>query len=321
MIKEKIAVVAGAAGFIGSHLSERLITKEGYRVYGIDNLVTGSGDNIQLLSRFPEFEFIEHDIKHEIAIPERIDAVYDFACPASPTDFDKLKMNILEANSLGIYNLLQLARTDNAMFIFSSSSEVYGDAEINPQDEDYNGNVNTTGSRSIYDEGKRFGESMVMTFHRAYDLPTRIVRIFNTYGERMRADDGRAIPTFINQALINAEITIFGDGKQTRSPQYVSDLVEGIIKLTKSDLTFPVNIGNPEEMTMVEMASRIVSLAGSGSKLVYQPLPHIHDPKVRKPDISRAQRELGWSPQVPFDIGMRRTIDWFRFKLESENLE
>ncbi len=318
MNKERVAVVAGAAGFIGSHLSERLIKEEGYRVFGVDNFITGSSENVQLLSQFPEFEFIEHDIKDGLRIPEKIDAVYDFACPASPTDFDKLKMQILEANSLGIYNLLQLAKTNNATFVFSSSSEVYGDPETNPQSEDYNGNVNTTGIRAIYDEGKRFGESMVMTFHRAYGLPTRIVRIFNTYGERMRADDGRAIPTFINQALLNAEITIFGDGTQTRSPQYVSDLVDGIIKLAKSDLVSPVNIGNPEEMTMIQLANKIISLTNSGSKLVYRPLPHVHDPKLRNPDITKAQRELGWSPKVPFDVGMKKTIEWFKYKLESQ---
>ncbi len=314
MNKEKIALVAGAAGFIGSHLTERLITQNGYKVIGIDNFVTGSTENITYLSQFPEFEFIEHDIKEPLNIPEKIDAIYDFACPASPTDFDRLKMAILEANSLGIYHLLELAKTNNATFVFSSSSEVYGDAEISPQAEDYTGNVNTTGIRAIYDEGKRFGESMVMTFHRAYGLPTRIVRIFNTYGERMRADDGRAIPTFINQALLNAEITIFGDGSQTRSPQYVSDLVDGIMKLAKSNIVTPTNIGNPDEMTMIELAQKIIALTDSGSKLVFQPLPHMHDPKMRKPDITKAMRELGWSPQVPFGVGMQKTIDWFRFK-------
>jgi len=264
---------------------------------------------------YPEFQFIQHDIKEPLELPDKIDAVYDFACPASPIDFDRLKMTILEANSLGIYNLLQLAKANSATFVFSSSSEVYGDAEVNPQPEDYSGNVNTTGIRAIYDEGKRFGESMVMTFHRAYGLPTRIVRIFNTYGERMRADDGRAIPTFINQALRNADITIFGDGSQTRSPQYISDLVNGILKLTRSNVVQPVNIGNPYEMTMIELATKIIELTDSGSKLVYQSLPHEHDPKVRKPDISRATDLLGWSPEVTFDTGMKRTIEWFRYKM------
>jgi dTDP-glucose 4,6-dehydratase len=318
MNKERIAVIAGAAGFIGSHLTEKLITQEGYKVYGVDNFVTGSHENIDYLSQFPEFEFIEHDIKEPLKLPNKIDAVYDFACPASPTDFDRLKMNILEANSLGIYNLLQLARANEATFVFSSSSEVYGDAEINPQREDYNGNVNTTGIRAIYDEGKRFGESMVMAFHRSYGLPTRIVRIFNTYGERMRSDDGRAIPTFINQAILNTDVTIFGDGKQTRSPQYVSDLVSGIIKLAKSDVTSPVNIGNPDEMSIQELAQRIIALSDSGSKIIYKELPHIHDPKVRKPDISKAKNELNWSPEVPFDAGMKKTIEWFRYKLQAE---
>lgn len=315
MSKERTALIAGAAGFIGTHLTERLITQEDYNVIGVDNFITGSEENIQYLSRYPEFQFIQHDIKEPLELPEKIDAVYDFACPASPTDFDRLKMTILEANSLGIYNLLQLAKANSATFVFSSSSEVYGDAEVNPQPEDYSGNVNTTGIRAIYDEGKRFGESMVMTFHRAYGLPTRIVRIFNTYGERMRADDGRAIPTFINQALRNADITIFGDGSQTRSPQYISDLVNGILKLTRSNVVQPVNIGNPYEMTMIELATKIIELTDSGSKLVYQSLPHEHDPKVRKPDISRATDLLGWSPEVTFDTGMKRTIEWFRYKM------
>lgn len=317
MSKERVAVVAGAAGFIGSNLSEKLITEEDYRVIGIDNFITGSENNISYLSKFPEFEFIQHDIKEPIALKEKVDAVFDFACPASPTDFDVLKTNILEANSLGIYQLLQLARANDALFVFSSSSEVYGDALENPQNEEYNGNVNTTGMRAIYDEGKRFGESMVMTFNRAYGLPTRIVRIFNTYGERMRANDGRAIPTFINQALLGEDITIFGDGNQTRSPQYISDLLDGILKLSKSNIDSPVNIGNPDEMTMNELASRIVQLTDSGSKIIYKPLPHMHDPKVRRPDINKAKELLGWEPKVDFETGMKKTIDWFRVQASS----
>lgn len=312
MSKKKIALVAGAAGFIGTHLTERLIEKENYDVVGVDNFITGSRYNVEYLKKYPEFSFIEHDIKNPLEIKKDIDVIFDMACPASPKDFDPLKINILEANSLGIYNLLELAREKGAKFVFSSSSEVYGDALVNPQPESYTGNVNTTGIRAIYDEGKRFGESMVTTFHRQYKLPIRIVRIFNTYGERMRANDGRAIPTFINQALKNIDVTVFGDGTQTRSPQYVSDLVDGIIKLTNSDITTPVNIGNPDEMTINKLAERIISLTNSTSKITYKPLPQIHDPKMRMPDITKAKKELNWEPKVSFEEGMKKTIEWFK---------
>ncbi|MBL7036930.1 GDP-mannose 4,6-dehydratase [Candidatus Microgenomates bacterium] len=311
MTKKKIALVAGAAGFIGTHLTERLITKENYQVIGVDNFVTGSRDNIKHLSVYPEFTFLEHDIKDPMDIKEKVDVIFDMACPASPTDFIPLKIEIIES-TLGIYHLLQLAREKQAKFVFSSSSEVYGDALVNPQPEDYTGNVNTTGIRSAYDEGKRFGEAMVMAFHRKYKMDTRIVRIFNTYGERMRANDGRAIPTFINQALKNEDVTVFGDGTQTRSPQYISDLVSGIIKLTNSDITTPTNIGNPDEMTINKLAEKIVNLTNSTSKLTHVPLPQIHDPKVRKPDISKAKSELDWEPKVTFNEGMKKTIEWFK---------
>ncbi len=314
MSHERTVVVAGAAGFIGSNITRALIEQEGYNVVGVDNFITGSESNVDSLSQFPEFRFIEQDIKDPINISGEIEAVYDFACPASPADFDRFKMQILEANCAGIYNLLDLARAKEAMFIFSSSSEVYGDAEITPQNESYNGNVNTTGIRSIYDEGKRFGESMTMTFHREYGLPTRIVRIFNTYGVGMHPNDSRAIPMFIKQALRGDDLTIFGDGTQTRSPQYITDLVEGILRLAKSKVIEPVNIGNPDEYTINDIAQRIVEIVDSGSKLVYQPLPHIHDPKQRRPDIEKAKNELGWMSTTPFSVGLNKTIDWFRFR-------
>lgn len=311
MGKETISLVAGAAGFIGSHLSETLL-KKGKKVIGVDNFVTGSANNIQLLSNYNNFSFIEHNIATPLDISEKIDFVYDFACPASPTDFEKLRMQILYAGCFGTYFLLELAREHNSTFVLSSSSEVYGDALENPQQEEYTGNVNTLGVRSIYDEGKRYGESMAMTFHREYGLRTRIVRIFNTFGERMRANDGRAIPTFINQAIRNEDITIFGDGHQTRSPQYVSDLVNGVIKLAKSEVTLPVNMGNPTEMSMLDLAETIIRLAKSKSKLIFdKPLPE-HDPKVRCPDIKRAKKLIDWEPKVDVEDGLLRTIEWFR---------
>jgi dTDP-glucose 4,6-dehydratase len=275
-MEKKVAVIAGAAGFIGSHLSETLIQR-GVQVIGIDNFVTGSLENIEYLSQYSDFEFVEHDI-------------------GKPLN-----------------NLLELARTKTARFIFSSSSEVYGDPEQNPQVESYNGNVNITGIRSIYDESKRYGETMSLTFKREYNLPVRIVRIFNTYGERMRKDDGRAIPTFINQALINADLTVFGNGSQTRSPQYVSDLVNGVLLLADSDVEVPVNIGNPEEISMHDLALKIRELAASQSEIIYQELPE-HDPKVRKPDITRAKTLLGWEPKVGMTEGLSRTISWFKSK-------
>lgn len=291
---------------------------KGFKVIGVDNFVTGSENNIELLSKNSQFVFMEHDVSKPIQIAEKVDYVFDMACPASPTDFERLRMEILLACSFGTFNLLSLAKEKNALFLFSSSSEVYGDPLENPQIESYRGNVNTLGLRSIYDEGKRYGESMTMTFHREYDLRTRIVRIFNTYGERMRANDGRAIPTFINQAIRNEDISIFGDGSQTRSPQYVSDLVNGILALAQSEVIEPVNIGNPTEMTMVALAALIIQLTESDSKIVSTaPLPE-DDPKLRRPDISRARRLLNWVPQVSPELGLKRTIGWFREQRDSE---
>lgn len=312
MIKEnEVAIVAGGAGFVGTHLSEELLDR-GLKVIGVDNFVTGAKNNVEYLSKDPNYDFIEQDIAEELKYPDNVDYVFDLACPASPTDFENLNLEILMANTFGVYNLLKFAVEKNATFLFSSTSEVYGDPEVSPQSEDYRGNVSTTGIRSIYDEGKRHGEAMVMTFNRRYSLDSRIVRIFNTYGERMRADDGRAIPTFINQAINNEDITIFGDGTQTRSPQYVSDLVTGILKLTESEIITPVNIGNPVEMTMIELAGLIIQVVGSESKLNFSaPLPE-DDPKRRLPDISLAQKELGWNPKVSPEVGLKKTAEWFR---------
>jgi dTDP-glucose 4,6-dehydratase len=316
MKEKEVALVAGAAGFVGSHLSEALLHK-GINVIGVDNFVTGSEDNVEILSKNEDFEFIRHDISTPLPDVGQVNYVYDMACPASPTDFDRLKMEILLAGSLGVYNLLEYSKDHNAQFVFSSSSEVYGDPLENPQKESYRGNVNTLGIRAIYDEGKRYGEAMTMTYNRKYDLDTRIVRIFNTYGERMRSDDGRAIPTFISQAVQNKNITVFGDGSQTRSPQYVSDLVTGIIALSESNIEEPVNIGNPAEMTLTELAQLIISLANSKSKIQYIPLIPEDDPKKRKPDITRAKKILNWEPIVTPQVGLLRTIEWFKLKLQN----
>lgn len=310
-MENKTILVTGACGFIGSHLVETIATMNAKRIIGVDNFVSGSKDNLEYLSKIPNFEFIEQDISEKFEVTGDVDFIFNFACPASPTDFEKLRIEIVKVGSLGTFNMLEMARTKNARYIFASSSEVYGDALENPQKETYNGNVNINGVRSVYDENKRFGEAMAMAFHRQYNIQTRIVRIFNTYGERMRKNDGRAIPTFINQALNNEDITIFGDGSQTRSPQYVSDLVNGVVKLALSDTTQPVNIGNPEEMSMNNLAGMIVRLADSKSKIIYnQPLPE-HDPKVRRPDISRAREILDWEPKVSVEEGLKRTIAWF----------
>lgn len=311
MKPNEIAVVAGAAGFVGTHLTERLMA-QGLQVIAIDNFITGSPENIEYLSKYDALRFIEHDISIPLKIDGPVDYIFDMACPASPTDFIPLKMEILRATSLGLYNLLELAKDKQATLLFTSSSEVYGDPHENPQEESYRGNVSTVGPRAIYDEGKRYGEAMVMTYHRQYDLRTRIVRIFNTYGERMNPADGRAIPTFIRQAIHNDDITVFGDGSQTRSPQYISDLIDGILALVQSDVVTPVNIGNPREMTILELARLIVKLAGSDSQIITDlPMPK-DDPMQRKPDIEKAKKLLDWAPKVNLEDGLNTTIDWFR---------
>lgn len=309
-MENKTILITGACGFIGSHLVETIARMNPKKIIGVDNFISGSRANLEYLSKIPNFEFIEQDISDKLEIAEGIDFIFNFACPASPTDFEKLRIDIVRTGSIGDFNMLELARIKDATYIYASSSEVYGDALVNPQNEDYNGNVNINGVRSVYDENKRFGETMAMAFHREYGLKTRIVRIFNTYGERMRHNDGRSTPTFIDQAIRSEDITIFGDGSQTRSPQYVSDLVDGVIKLALSDVSVPVNIGNPQELTMNELAHKIIEITGSKSKIVYKPLPE-HDPKLRKPDITRAKELLGWEPKVSLEEGLKKTIDWF----------
>lgn len=305
-----IALVTGAAGFIGSHLCQKLLD-EGYDVIGVDNLITGTTQNIEQLSRSPSFSFIHHDIIVPLKIGKKIDFLFNFACPASPVDFIKLGVEIAEVSSIGTKNMLDLAREHKAQFIFASTSEVYGDPLENPQKETYNGNVHTTGIRSPYDEGKRFSEALTTAFHRQYNLDIRIVRIFNTYGERMRKDDGRIISNFIMQALENKPITLQGDGLQTRSIQYISDLIDGLLLLMKKNVIEPINIGNPIELTVKQIAEKIIHLTGSKSQFTYLPLPQ-DDPKLRCPDITKAKALLGWEPKINPDEGLIKTIKWFK---------
>jgi dTDP-glucose 4,6-dehydratase len=306
------ALVTGAAGFIGSHLSEYLLAK-GYSVIGMDNLATGDVANVEhLFGR--DFVFVKHDVTNYIAVVGPLDYIFHFASPASPIDYLKLPIQTLKVGSLGTHNCLGLARAKGARFLIASTSEVYGDPLVHPQREEYWGNVNPIGPRGVYDEAKRFAEAITMAYHRAHGIPTRIVRIFNTYGPRMRVEDGRAIPAFLSQALRDEDVTVFGDGSQTRSLCYVSDLVEGIFRLMMSDTPEPVNIGNPVELTMRQLAEEIVRATGSLSKIVERPLP-VDDPKRRKPDITRARTILGWEPQVPLAEGLPRTIEYFRKKL------
>jgi dTDP-glucose 4,6-dehydratase len=306
------ALVTGAAGFIGSHLSEHLLGK-GFSVIGVDNLATGDVANIEhLVGR--DFVFVKHDVTNYIAVVGPLDYIFHFASPASPIDYLKLPIQTLKVGSLGTHNCLGLARAKGARFLLASTSETYGDPLVHPQREDYWGNVNPIGPRGVYDEAKRFAEAITMAYHRAHGIPTRIVRIFNTYGPRMRLEDGRAIPAFLSQALRNEDVTVFGDGSQTRSLCYVSDLVDGIYRLMMSDFSDPVNVGNPAELTMRQLAERIVAITGSRSRIVERPLP-VDDPKRRQPDITRARTILGWEPKVPLEEGLPRTIEYFRRKL------
>ncbi|MBI2009938.1 MAG: GDP-mannose 4,6-dehydratase [Candidatus Chisholmbacteria bacterium] len=315
MLREKSILVTGAAGFIGSHLAEVLLN-QGNEVVGVDNFITGSRENIDhLQSVYPKFTFLERDISQPLDVDEELDYIFHFACPASPADFERLRFNILTTGCFGTFYLLQLAQSKEATFVFASSSEVYGDPEQHPQREKYRGNVNTTGPRAVYDESKRYGETMLTVFHDEFGLDTRMVRIFNTYGERMRLHDGRAIPAFITQALLDEDLTVFGDGSQTRSIQYISDLIGGVLLLAESDVIEPVNIGNPQEITMKLLAEEIIILSKSKSKIVYRPLPK-DDPKRRQPDISTAKQLLDWEPRVMPEEGLLRTIDWFRRKLK-----
>ena len=306
------ALVTGAAGFIGSHLSEYLLDR-GLSVIGMDNLATGDVANIEHLTG-RDFVFVKHDVTNYIAVEGPLDYVFHFASPASPIDYLKLPIQTLKVGSLGTHNCLGLAKAKGARFLIASTSEVYGDPLVHPQREEYWGNVNPVGPRGVYDEAKRFAEAITMAYHRAHGVETRIVRIFNTYGPRMRVQDGRAIPAFLSQALRGEDVTVFGDGSQTRSLCYVSDLVDGIYRLMMSDTPDPVNIGNPHELTIRALAERIVALAGSKSRIVERPLP-VDDPKVRQPDITRARTILGWEPKVSLDEGLPRTLAYFRSKL------
>jgi dTDP-glucose 4,6-dehydratase len=302
-------LVTGGAGFIGSHLCEFLLGQDS-EVVCLDNLLTGSADNIDHL-RSPRFTFIKHDVTSYIYVAGPVDYVLHFASPASPVDYQQLPIPTLKVGALGTHKALGLAKQKSAKFLLASTSEVYGDPLVHPQREDYWGNVNPVGPRGVYDEAKRFAEAITMAYHRYHGLDTRIVRIFNCHGPRMRMNDGRAIPNFIRQALTGEPITVYGDGSQTRSFMYVSDLVDGIWRLMHAPVHDPVNIGNPHEMTLLELAKRIVTLTGSASPIVFHPLP-VDDPRVRQPDITRARTLLGWEPRVDVDEGLRNTIDWFR---------
>src|SRR6201987_4887609 len=312
---KNIAVVTGGGGFLGSHLSDRLIA-EGFRVIAVDNCVTGSPDNIAHLAGNPDFKFIRHNVSEFIFIPGRIDYVFHFASPASPIDYLELPIPTLKVGALGTHNTLGLAKDKNASFILASTSEVYGDPLEHPQKEDYWGNVNPIGPRGVYDEAKRFAEAITMAYHRYHRVDTRIVRIFNTYGPRMRLRDGRVVPAFIGQALSGQPLTVFGDGLQTRSFCYVSDLIDGIFKLAMSDFHEPVNLGNPREMTIKQFAEEIIRLTGTRSTIEFKPLP-VDDPKVRQPNISRAKEVLGWEPRVTFEEGIKKTIDYFKESLKA----
>ncbi len=303
-------LIAGGAGFIGSHLCDLFISKN-HSVIAVDNFITGKKDNIKHLLKNKKFKFIKADISQKITISGKIDAVLNFASPASPKDYIKYPLETLKAGSLGTLNLLELARMKKAKFLFASTSEVYGDPLVNPQPEEYWGNVNSTGIRSVYDEAKRFSEAAVMCYMRDYGVETRIVRIFNTYGPRMNERDGRAIPEFISQVLNSKPVTVFGKGMQTRSFCFVSDLVSGIYKLLVSDYKYPVNIGNPYEITLKELAERIIRLTGAKSKIIYKSLPE-DDPKMRRPDITKAKKILKWKPEIQLEDGLKETIKYFK---------
>lgn len=307
------SVVTGGAGFLGSHLTDRLLA-EGHRVIAIDNLITGNVANIEHLSGNKNYKFICHDVTDFIFIPGDVHYVWHFASPASPIDYLKIPIPTLKVGSLGTHNALGLAKDKGAQFLLASTSECYGDPLIHPQTEDYWGNVNPIGPRGVYDEAKRFAEAMTMAYHRYHGMNTKIVRIFNTYGPRMRLMDGRVVPAFIGQALTNQPLTIFGDGSQTRSFCYVSDLIDGIFRLMMGEYHLPVNIGNPREMTIRQFAEEIIRITGTTAKIEHRPLP-VDDPKVRQPDISLAKKTLGWEPQVNFEEGITRTIDFFRSRV------
>ncbi len=311
--KQPTSVITGAAGFLGSHLTDLLLSR-GHKVIGLDNFVTGSVDNISHLGGNPHFKFIQQDVTEFIFLDGPVDYVWHFASPASPIDYLKIPIQTMKVGSLGTHKALGLAKNKKARFLVASTSEIYGDPLVHPQTEEYWGNVSTIGPRGCYDEAKRFAEALTMAYHREHKVDTRIVRIFNTYGPRMRLNDGRVVPAFVSQALTNKPITIFGKGTQTRSFCYVSDLIEGIYRLMLSDYDLPVNIGNPNEMTMLQFAGAILKATRSSSKIVHRPLPQ-DDPKQRKPDITKAKKLLKWEPQVPLNEGMAKTIAYFKTRV------
>ncbi|MEI2758564.1 MAG: UDP-glucuronic acid decarboxylase family protein [Bacteroidia bacterium] len=313
----KRILITGAAGFLGSHLCDRFI-REGYHVVGMDNLITGDLNNIAHLFKLREFDFYHHDVSKFVHVPGKIDYILHFASPASPIDYLKIPIQTLKVGSLGTHNLLGFALAKKARILVASTSEVYGDPLVHPQSEDYWGNVNPIGPRGVYDEAKRFQEAITMAYHTYHKLETRIVRIFNTYGPRMRLNDGRALPAFVGQALRGEDLTVFGDGSQSRSFCYVDDLIEGIFRLLHSDYSQPVNIGNPVEITIKQFAEEIIKLTGTTQKIVYKPLPQ-DDPKQRQPDITRAKEILGWTPKVSREEGLKITYEYFK-SLPSEEL-
>jgi dTDP-glucose 4,6-dehydratase len=308
------SVVTGSAGFLGSHLTDYLLAK-GHRVIGIDNFITGSAQNFDHLAGNPDFRFIQQDVTEFIFLHDPVDYVWHFASPASPIDYLEVPIQTLKVGSLGTHKALGLAKHKGARFLLASTSEIYGDPTVHPQTEEYWGNVNTIGPRGCYDEAKRFAEALTMAYHREHEVGTRIVRIFNTYGPRMRMNDGRVVPAFVGQALAGKPITIFGKGTQTRSFCYCSDLIEGIYRLMMSETNLPVNIGNPREMTMLQFAEAVLAATGSKSKLIFKPLPQ-DDPKQRQPDITRARKILDWEPKVDLNEGLAKTIEYFANKAE-----
>ncbi len=309
-MNKKTVVVTGGAGFLGSHLCDRFIA-EGVRVFCVDNLITGNLRNIEHLTKNPNFWFIRHDISKEFRLNDPVDYVLHFASPASPVDYLNFPIPTLKVGALGSHNALGLAKLKKARFLLASTSEVYGDPQVHPQKESYWGHVNPIGPRGVYDEAKRFAEAITMAYHRYHKVDTRIVRIFNTYGPRMRINDGRVVPNFIHQAMHNKPLTVYGRGTQTRSFCYYSDLIEGILRLLRSDVTTPVNIGNPDEFSILEFAKLVIELSNTKSKIIYKPLP-TDDPKQRRPDIALAKKKLGWTPKVKLKEGLKQTIAWFQ---------